>query len=112
MSQLANVSGWQRSLLANVFLLAEPARAPGLFSTAGAQLDGLSWLGGKYHRLANVLVGKCHRLANVLVGKCHGGQMMAGKCPRLAKDSLANDGGHLTGGKSRFTQSCILFTHT
>ena len=113
MSQLANVSGWQRSLLANVFPLAEPARAPGLFSTAGAQLDGLSWLGGKYHRLANVLVGKCHRLANVSVGKClgwqmtagkcHGGQMTAGKCPRLAKDSLANDGEHLTGGKSRFT---------
>ena len=58
---------------------------------------------GKCHWLANVLVGKCHRLANVLVGKCHGGQMTAGKCPRLAKDSLANDGGHLTGGKSRFT---------
>ena len=99
MSQLANVSGWQRSLLANVFPLAEPARAPGLFSTAGAQLDGLSWLGGKYHRLANVLVGKCHRLANVSVGKCLGWQMTAGKCHGGQMTASKSPGGKGSAGK-------------
>ena len=99
MSQLANVSGWQRSQLANVIALAEPARAPGLFSTAGAQLDGLSWLGSKCHRLANVLVGKCHRLANVSVGKCLGWQMTAGKCHGGQMTASKSPGGKGSAGK-------------
>ena len=65
-----------------------------------AELAGKCWA-------ANVIgwqmsqVGKCHRLANVSVGKYPVGKHPGGKCHWRAKDSVANDGEHLTNGKSR-----------